>query len=455
MFSRFPIRSGARRRGAAGRTITAGVLLMALGTAGCGGDTPDPAAASSSGSSSAAAGGSPAWWTGQVIPAAFFGMHVGLLGNANPPVPPKAGSIRLWDSGVTWRDLQPTKAEPDWTALDTAVQRAEQMGAQDITWVHGSTPQWAALDPKAKGIYGPGSSSAPKEKPYLDFLRLVAERYKGRIHSYQVWNEANIKIFYRGDPEYLAQLTSKSKDILAEVDPQAKLVGASTTVRAKGPVKSFYQQYSAELAKLQWPLDAMAVHLYPTAAEGPQTRAEYLRLIRAWLAERGWTGPLWDTEINYGDRRDFAKEVVVVPNSVAAGYVARTYLDSLALGVDRVFWYTWNDHLLGIDMIDPATSQILPAGQAYLTVQDWLSGATWQGCQGQIIEPADQSGLSTCTAQLADGKPASIMWTSQGEQTIDTPQGATEMCRLSGACKPVSTVAKVVITPEPVLFKLT
>ncbi|HYN56900.1 MAG TPA: hypothetical protein VES03_06860 [Motilibacterales bacterium] len=390
---------------------------------------------------------------GEPVARELFGTHVGNLGSGGGPLPPVAGAIRLWDSGVTWRQLEPTRGQIDWTPMDSAVAQAEKIGAADIQWVHGSPPQWAALDPQAPGIYGPGTSSAPDEEAYLEFLRQVATRYKGRVTSYQVWNEANIKIFYRGQPDYLAELTLRAKEVLAEVDPDALLVGASTTVRSAGPVKPWYGKYAAALAERGWPVDAMAVHLYPLADEGANARAGYIRVMRAWLAERGWTGQLWDTEVNYGDRRDFAKEKVTVPPERAAGWVARTYIDSLALGIERVYWYSWNDHILGIDQVDAQTGEILPAGRAYLTVQDWFDGAYWQGCTGELMEPTGESGaLTTCEIARGDGVSAQILYTHKGSTTIPMPEAAAEVCRLDGSCEP-ATGGSLEITADPILVR--
>jgi hypothetical protein len=388
------------------------------------------------------------------VTAPVFGTHVGLLSTGTQPLPPRAGAIRLWDSGVAWRELEPVEGQVNWQLLDTAVAQAEQTGAEDILWVHGSTPAWAAQDPEAAGLYGPGTSSAPREEPYLAILRQVAERYKGRITSYQAWNEANIKIFYRGKADYLAALTAGAKEVLDEVDPDALLVGASTTVRAKGPVKDWYGEYSAGLAQRGWPVDAMAVHLYPLADQGAEERAGYARLMRAWLAERGWTGPVWDTEVNYGDRRDFAKEIVVVPQEQAVAWVARTYIDSLALGVDRTYWYSWNDHILGVDQVDPQTNEILPAGQSFLTVQDWLVGAQWGGCEGELMNPTgDEGAVTVCSVTTASGVPAQILFSHRGTAEVPLPEGAAEVCRLDGTCAPPEG-ADLALTEAPVLVRL-
>ncbi|MGV1003222.1 MAG: endo-1,4-beta-xylanase [Candidatus Nanopelagicales bacterium] len=433
----------ARRRGARGaRFVLAASASMVLALAACGSDGDGGGTESVSPDAAAA------------VPAYLLGTHVGLLGNTEAAVPPRAGAIRLWDAGVTWRELEPKEGEINWAPLDNAVTKAQAMGVADILWVHGSTPQWAAKDPTAEGIYGPGTSSEPKKEPYLNILRQIAERYKGRITSYQVWNEANIEIFYTGSAQYLAELTGEAKELLAEVDPAAKLVGASTTVRSKGPVKDFYEKYAAALKVAGWPIDAMSAQLYPPAEKGPDTRVEYIRIMKKWLSERGWTGELWDTEINYGDRRDFAEVKVTIPQSIAPGYVARTYLDSLALGVQRVYWYAWNDHILGIDQIAEGTNEILPAGQAYLTLQDWLIGATLQQCSGETVEPsASGDGTTTCSFTGTDGKRFDVMYTSGKSTDLETPEGAAEVCLLDGKCQSLASVASLQVGGSPILVR--
>lgn len=390
--------------------------------------------------------------SGNRVAPELFGTHVKAIAVPDQ-LPPRAGAVRLWDAGVSWRDLEPKKGKVSWAALDEAVDRAEATGAADIMWVHGSTPRWAAQDPDATGIYGPGTASPPDEDAYLDFLGRVAKRYKGRITSYQVWNEANIRIFYQGTPVSMADLTLKARRVLKKADPKALLVGASTTVRASGPVKPWYGRYTAALAQRGWPVDVMAVHLYPLATQGVDERARYARMMRRFLADAGWKGPVWDTEINYGDRRSFATEKVRVPQNRAAPWVARTYIDSLALGIDRVYWYSWDDHILGIDQIDLKTGEVLPAGKAYLTVQEWFQGAYWQGCSGEIKKLSGAKGaVTTCRLATSDGRPARIVFTHGGSAKVIAPNGTQELCRLDGTCQAVSG-GKITVDATPVLLR--
>jgi hypothetical protein len=437
--------------------VAAATLALVLALAACTSSPPadpDPTPTATPTPAPAVPPSDPAGVVDGRINPALLGTHVGGIIDPAQPAPARAGAIRLWDSGVAWRELEPVKGQIDWARMDAALQRAEATGATEILWVHGSTPAWAALDPQAAGLYGPGTSSPPDEQAYLDILRQVAERYRGRITAYQAWNEANIKIFYRGKPAYLAELTAKARDVLAEVDPDALLVGASSTVRAAGPVKPWFERYSAALAERGWPVDAMAIHSYPPGDQGIEERAAYVRTMKGWLADRGWTGPLWDTEVSYGDRRDFAKEVVVVPQEQAAAWVARTYLDSLALGVDRVHWYGWNIHILGVDQVDQASAAVLPAGQAFLTLQEWLGGAGWGGCTGELMEPTGTAGaLTTCELTTAEGGRAQILFAHAGSAEAPLPSGATEVCRLDGTCAPAEG-GTLEVGEQPVLVRL-
>ena len=50
---------------------------------------------------------------------------------------------------------------------------------------------------KPHTYYGGGTASEPKKLSYGPrWVREVATRYKGRITSYQIWNEANLASFF-------------------------------------------------------------------------------------------------------------------------------------------------------------------------------------------------------------------------------------------------------------------
>lgn len=54
--------------------------------------------------------------------------------------------VRIWDMGVSWREIHVGPDTYDWSNLDQVVAKVESIGAR-ITYVIGATPQWLAKYP--------------------------------------------------------------------------------------------------------------------------------------------------------------------------------------------------------------------------------------------------------------------------------------------------------------------
>ncbi len=263
-------------------------------------------------------------------------MHVaGVQDGAWPDSNVPFGALRLWDSGTQWSAVEAVKGKYDWTLLDRAVANAESHKIKDILLVLGSTPTWNAKRVTAGDYPVPGAASPPKSvAPWDAFVRAVAKRYKGRITSYQVWNEASLTMFWNGTPELMADLTKRASDIIHEVDPKATVVAASTTVRLDGAFNRFFPRYLAALAELDWPVDVFAAHLYPTSRGSTDDRADYIQQVVDVLDEAGAPElPIWDTELNYGLAGPGPENPLQkITGSKARDWVVETAFDSLAPG---------------------------------------------------------------------------------------------------------------------------
>ena len=363
---------------------------------------------------------------GQPISEMAFGQHVATLAQA-PPKGIKLTSVRLWDTGTRWDQVETAPDVYNWTALDAAVKNARKAGAKDILYVLGSTPRWAAKDPSIKGLYGRGTTSLPRNpRDYVDFVKTVTKRYKGRITGYQIWNEANTRSFYEVDSTKLARLTRRAHDAIKAIDGSALVVAASSTV-IPGKLfqtESFFVRYARALHAEGDPVDAMAVHLYPVdTSTGPEARVRSILAVQRVLNRVGIDKPLWDTEVNYGDQRPGLPRVVPDSRS-GATYVARTYLDAATLGVARTYWYGWDLNVLGVNLTEG--SRITPAGRAFVTVRDWLTGARPAGC-------VTASGLRQCGFTAADGSPFTVVWATYSDIALKTK--GHRVCRLDGTCK--------------------
>ena len=386
-----------------------------------------------------------------VVQPELFGQHVaGIASGAPEALKGSVGAIRLWDSGITWRQLQPTSGGGiDIARLQAAVSNAQSLGAREIMFTLGSTPQWAAngtaLQPAnvRRALYGAGSNSHPDETAFLAFLKTIARQVPG-ITSFQMWNEANLKDFYLGTPSQMAQLTKRAKAALREVGSGAKLVAASTTVRATGPVGKFGKAYGAAMRKAKaWgSVDVVSAHFYPPATSGPGTRVAYIKKVKSYYKRYGaGKKPLWDTEMNFGDTRSYMKTKRTYTGATAATYVARTFIDSQRYGVKKVFWYGWDINVLGTDMLSRGDRSVTSGGRAFLETRDWMAGQAWYGCKVK-------SSITTCTIGSRTGK-ATIRYASK-TKTVKLPSGTWTIRRLDGSSTTVAGGTKIKVNSQPI-----
>lgn len=79
----------------------------------------------------------------------------------------------------------------DFTNLDRAVNTVRAQGIKVLISVTGPAPAWANRKKKCEVRQGADFNPNPTE--YGKFAKLVAQRYKGRVDQYSVWNEPNRK----------------------------------------------------------------------------------------------------------------------------------------------------------------------------------------------------------------------------------------------------------------------
>ena len=265
-----------------------------------------------------------------------FGLHVpGISSGVDPTVP--YGSIRLWDSGISWGAVEKRRGVYSWQAFDRAIANANAQNVE-IVYVLGSTPRWAARNMREGAYPNAGAASPPRSiTDWRRWVTKVATRYGGSIDAYQIWNEANLTTFWQGTPAQMAQLTVEAKRIIRRIDPTAKVIAASSTVRLTSAFNRFFPAYLAELRRRSWPVDVFAIHTYGPSTASPALRQKYIAKARAELREaRAPRRPLWDTEVNYGIAGPGARypDKDLTPWQSAV-FTSQTFLDSVRLKIAR------------------------------------------------------------------------------------------------------------------------
>lgn len=381
---------------------------------------------------------------GSTVSDTLFGLHVkGVQQGVWPTI--EFGSLRLWDNDTSWAAIEKSPGVFDWTTLDTAVNTAQKNGVTDILMVLSGTPAWASTStcqPPAC-LPSPGAAGMPRDLALWDnWVTQVVTRYKGRITSYQPWNEANLQTFFEGTPAQMADLTARTYRIVKAIDPKATVVAPSTGTRLGAAFKRFYPAYLQELGARNWPVDVWAVHSYPASLGTTKDRAALATGFIQALRDAGAPDkPIWDTENNYGLKGPGpANPDVDIEGKRAEDWTAVTFLDSLQLGISRVYMYVWepSNDLWGIQYYNGTVG-----ARAMQTMEDWIVGAVYRGCV--------QDGARITCKFIKGGKQRWILYSAQGKQNFTLPPRFDQVCALNGKCKvirkdQVRTYSPVLVT---------
>lgn len=415
-------------------TLVAGVVALLVLITGCsgGGGT----GASGSGAGVNAGGVAPF-----TVQASDLGIH---SWSTKPQVP--AGSLRM-SCAPSWAETEPARGTFEWGHFDRLLARAEAWGFKDILFVFCGTPAWAGRDvpqPKVE-VQGPRSTSPPT---YLDdwsaYVSAVAQRYKGRITGYEVWNEATSPQFYQGSMDTMADMTQRAYTAIKAADPAATVTTASIQTHIPKSLNTLGKDYLAALGARQWPVDVFNAHGYPAGTTGLQGRRAQLDAFKNLLRETGAPAkPLWDTEDNYEVSLPGGEPDGRIVGDQAAAWTAVSYLDGWRQGYQRTYWYLWSDAYVGFVGIQMRAGD--PATAALSTLGDWTIGTRYQGCD-------EAGGLVTCHFQGtgAAGKPADFdIVYALGDSAQATVAGERNACPLYGSpCRKVS--GQLAVTSMPV-----
>ena len=370
----------------------------------------------------------------------LFGLHAPPDTGSAPTVP--YGYLRLWDSAVSWADLNPKKGVYNWTKLQEALASPIAQG-REVMYVLGNTPAWA----------GDGSpSSAPKDmNDVYEFVKALCGQGAGRITTYEAWNEGNLQTFWTGTQQQLAQVTQQVRRALTDCPRGGNVVAASTGTRAEGAFVTNYDAYLKELAKLGWPIDGYAVHSYPSAIGGPTERLDGVTQFKTMLAVNGApVKPIYDSEVNYG-LAGLGQNHIDVDAQTSSAYISRTFIDSVRYGIDYVFWFLWTPayyNKLGVQL----NSTTGVENRAWAITYDWLVGSSMQRCSDSSPESDRSIIVTECQLTKGDGQLITLAWTNGKSAVIDTTGLGTVVQDLTGAGASIVNNS-VTVGPQPIAIR--
>jgi len=409
-----------------------------------------------------------------VVDPRLFGVHDAYLHSLSRP---GTGSIRLWDTGTTWPQMQPTSGPISYTRLDEVV-RAAHAHHTEVTLVVAMTPAWAAASSAHTAQTDP-----PRVAAFKSYLSAVMKHYKSffgpgkrGIANYQVWNEANIATFWTGSQAQMGQLVRAAWQVRQQVDRGARLIGPSMVTRLGYQQKWIQQFYRTKVGgKPVWKYsDVLGFSLYPvdtvpdahgTRPAMPEDSIALLRLVKGFLAKDKVPAgvPLWNNEVNYGLHAGAAGGTPATPIPAArqVAYLMRTYLLNAAARVKRVYWYAYDmgalpgggtlGNTLLTDPTDRPAGTLTPAGRALPRIRSWMAG-TLVGTRTKAPCAADRKGTYTCLVQYPKGV-GRIYWNPLKTVKVTLVTSATSKVTELGATSKAKGGSTLTVDYRPVLVR--
>ena len=367
-------------------------------------------------------------------------------------------TLRIWDSGMKWADIETAPGVFDWSNMDLTVNTlaTNPNCLMSIIYTFGNTPEWASAcagqgdpspclpGPTSSGFGGgvqcaPGdgtfdfscvppsdvaSDGSGTDLQYQTFINTLVSRYAGKIAYYEVWNEQDSPNFWcpdAGSPTTCAGSIPRAVrmgwdlwNIVHCVDPKAQVLSPSfhgfsagaggwmnlySTTSISAPAGSIGNcSWNAATVNGKQTFDITNFHgRGPSPSNSLTDPTGFLSVYAeagAEIQRDNLPQAFFDDENGYVGTSE-APTVDLQAGFVAISYILRASVTNPPILLSS--WYSWDS--------PQGPLQKTNAGLAYDVVAGWLSGATLSGgCTN------GGSMVYSCSGTTAAGKPFTIMW---------------------------------------------
>jgi len=370
------------------------------------------------------------------VPANYFGMTMSATDSQEPYPPASIASIRLWNTGTDWAEMNPAAGVYDFSRFDMWLSEAANHNLS-VLYTFGRTPVWASADPKM-GCHGnpAGQCAPPKDldadgsgpdQIWKDFVTAIVNHNQqsstGHVSYWEIWNEPNAIGNWQGTMAQTVRMAADAYNIIKEIDPSATVTSPAPTGEWKPDGKHtaaalWMQQYLAA-GGLSY-VDIFSFHTYVWAPNSIPVAEEVVPLIKSVkqviAAYHSSSVPMWSTEGSFGASLN-GDEGIGDPD-LRAAFTARFLLLQYSAGLQRFYWFAWDSAppegfgtMWTWDQSSGCTSPygggyLCGTGIAYQQITDWMIGArlTKYCLQGT------QTSRWTCQFSRSGGYVAEAIW---------------------------------------------
>jgi hypothetical protein len=315
-------------------------------------------------------------------------------------------------SAIFQRPNGKERDSPYWTHLDEVLELAREHHLRVLGLLL-APPAYISTCPDRGGDAGRCPAADTDE-----FGRLageVAERARGTIRHWEVLNEPDAEWAFSGTPEqYAAMLSAAHDGIKARVPDARVLLGGISRPKDLAWLERVFATPEADAIHK---FDIAGVHL-----RGPVDAVVHrYREFHAWLAARGFGGPLWVTETGYPADPAYQFDPRFTGGDAAqAAYLTQSLVDLGETGAEQVFVpLRDNDELApqyateGLVLIDAAAGAITTRRESFAAVKrlamNWDHLMAWRREQRGSERLV---GLYEAVAAVVAGRRTALLWHS-------------------------------------------
>ncbi len=318
---------------------------------------------------------------------------------------------------LRWNQVEPNRNQWDWGGTDLLVNSyaPKQM---NLLGLLGYSVAWANGGSGNATVFGPPQDMDAWEA----YVRATVSRYKDRIHSWEIWNEPDVAMFWNGqdggDPVVYQQVLQRAYRAIKSVDPNATVMngGLTGTERGANFLNTLINNGGGSY------LDAVAFHGY--VENGSVDSLFYYNVIWPLIrqARQNANKPLWITE--YGWSSGSSGGSSAGSEAAQENLIARQFSMLFDLGdVAHVFIFQFKDpnnqpNFFGLTRPDATTK---PAYTAVSTIAGRLIGLQFQ-------EHLDTGITGLWVQRFSNAsRTVDVVWSQPNTQTVSLPVTATSV----------------------------
>ena len=295
------------------------------------------------------------------VPATTAGSTFGIASNIasrhpdyaslQAPVDAVAGLEVGWArEDFQFKRIEEAPGQFNWGFTDKVTDLLSQRGVQIMGILNQPIPAWANAQ-NADNV-------PPDPQTFAAFAAEVVNRYKDRVHYWQIWNEPHDSSYWapQPNPAAYAALLKATYTAIKTADPSAQvLLGGLVSPQ---PAIDFLRQIHDNGAWDSFDIIGLNPYADPNSPENGQIGVVGIGAVRG-MADSFGAKPIWATEFGWSTG-PADRTATPVDEATQANYLVRSMVLLRAAGAERAIWYNLKDNsapdhnLYGLVRYDPS-----------------------------------------------------------------------------------------------------